>query len=184
MPRKAIDYQNTVIYKIVCKDEDCDYIYVGHTTDFVKRKCHHKSSCNNPSSKEYNNKKYVEMRNNGGFDNFKMLEIKKFPCNDKREAETEEDKVMIELDANMNTIRASRNKKQWINDNKEQYKQYKKQYYEDNKEQRIQYYETNKAKIKEQKTQKYDCPCGGKYTNSGKSRHFKTKLHQQYMEQK
>lgn len=184
MPKKAIGYQNTVIYKIVCKDENVDYLYVGHTTDFVKRKYSHKNGCNNPKNIKYNKKIYVEMRNNGGFDNFKMLEIKKFPCNDRREAESEEDKIILELKANMNTIRASRTQEQWINDNKEHIKQYQKQYHEDNRviinEKNRQYYETNKEKNKE----KHYCECGGKYRHSDKARHFKTKKHQQYLEQK
>ena len=44
------------------------------------------------------------IRNNGGWDSFKMLEIKKFPCNDKREALAEEDKVMKELSSNVNLL--------------------------------------------------------------------------------
>ena len=31
------------------------------------------------------------MRENGGFEMFKMLEVKKFPCNDLNEARAEED---------------------------------------------------------------------------------------------
>ena len=35
------------IYKIVCNDLSITDCYVGHTTDFVKRKCNHKIICNN-----------------------------------------------------------------------------------------------------------------------------------------
>ena len=34
-----------------------------------------------------------------------MLEVKKFPCNDLNEAQAEEDKVFLELKANMNTYK-------------------------------------------------------------------------------
>ena len=54
MPKKEIDYQNTIIYKIVCNDLNVKDVYVGHTTDFTKRKSHHKSSCNNHNSKVHN----------------------------------------------------------------------------------------------------------------------------------
>ena len=37
MPRKAIDYSKTIIYKIQHEDND-ELLYVGHTTDFTKRK--------------------------------------------------------------------------------------------------------------------------------------------------
>jgi hypothetical protein len=65
--------------------------------------------------------------------------------------------------------------------NKEQLKEYKKEYREKNKEEikereRI-YRENNKEKIKEYKNQKVECTCGGRYTNSSKSKHFKTKKH-------
>ena len=32
MPKKEIDYSNTIIYRIVCKDTNITECYVGHTT--------------------------------------------------------------------------------------------------------------------------------------------------------
>jgi predicted GIY-YIG superfamily endonuclease len=43
MPRTPINYENTVFYKIVCKDLNLNYCYVGHTTDFIRRKTAHKT---------------------------------------------------------------------------------------------------------------------------------------------
>ena len=57
------------------------------------------------------------IRKNGGWDMFKMIEIEKFSCNDKREAETKEDEVMKELKANMNSQRASRTNQEYRDDN-------------------------------------------------------------------
>jgi hypothetical protein len=59
-----------------------------------------------------------------------MIKICDYPCNDKREAEFEEDKHMMELKANMNTYRASRTKEQFYVDNKDKIKEY----YEYNKD--------------------------------------------------
>ena len=42
MPSKAINYDNTHLYKIVCKDLDITDMYIGHTTDFASRKSRHK----------------------------------------------------------------------------------------------------------------------------------------------
>ena len=64
MPLKAINYQNTIIYKIQHIDKD-DLLYVGHTTDFTKRKSSHKRTCNNPN-RNYALKVYEMIRNNGG----------------------------------------------------------------------------------------------------------------------
>jgi predicted GIY-YIG superfamily endonuclease len=51
MPKKVIDYSNCCIYKIEHIDKD-DLVYVGHTTNFTKRKYQHKQCCNNEKNKE------------------------------------------------------------------------------------------------------------------------------------
>ena len=45
MPKTATDYSKNVIYKIQNNDDD-SLLYVGHTTNFIKRKNNHKSDCN------------------------------------------------------------------------------------------------------------------------------------------
>ena len=105
MPRTSIDYSNTIIYKIQHNDKD-ELIYVGHTTDFTKRKSAHKLATRSEKDKAYNRQLYKMIRDNGDWDSFKMIEIKKFSCTSKREAEAEEDKVMRELKATMNMNRA------------------------------------------------------------------------------
>jgi hypothetical protein len=86
MPKLPSNYQNTIIYKIVCNDLSVNDVYVGHTTVFTKRKSLHKVSCNNESNNDYNLKVYNYIRANGGWDNFSMIEIEKYPCNDGNEA--------------------------------------------------------------------------------------------------
>jgi hypothetical protein len=44
------------------------------------------------------------IRENGGWDMFRMIEIEKYPCNDRREAEKRENEVMKSLKASMNSI--------------------------------------------------------------------------------
>ena len=105
MPRKSVDYSRTIIYKIQHEDDD-ELIYVGSTTDFTKRKYAHKQSSINPTNSKYNNKKYKIIRDNGGWSCFKMIEIKKYPCNDGNEACAEEDRIMQELKSTMNSNRA------------------------------------------------------------------------------
>lgn len=56
MPRKIIDYSKTIMYKFVCNDLSTTDCYVGHTTDFRKRKSEHKSHCTNVNSKKYDYK--------------------------------------------------------------------------------------------------------------------------------
>lgn len=154
MPRVAIDYSKTVIYRISHKEiEGMDY--VGSTVNFLCRKGQHKSKCVNPNSKLYNIKLYQTIRDNGGWDCFQMLEIKKYPCTDHREAEAEEENCRKELKATLNMIRAFRSDEE----KKEYDKRYKEQYYKDNKEEISerdkQYYEQNKDRITEQNKEYY-----------------------------
>ena len=53
MPKTPIDYQTTVIYKIQHIEKD-DLLYVGHTTNFTKRKNNHKCKCTKPDNSKYN----------------------------------------------------------------------------------------------------------------------------------
>ena len=105
MPRKAIDYSKTVIYKIEHIDDET-LLYIGHTTNWDKRKCEHKHRCNSEKSDKHNLKLYQMIRENGGWEMFKMIEVEKYPCNDKREAEKKETEVMKELKSNMNMIKS------------------------------------------------------------------------------
>ena len=105
MPKTNVDYNKTVIYKIFCDDDNITEIYIGSTTDYTRRKSEHKSSCNNTKRRRYNQKLYKTIRDNGGWENFRMIEIEKYPCNDKREAECREEYWRKNLKAELNSIR-------------------------------------------------------------------------------
>lgn len=146
MPKKAIDYSKTIIYKIVPKDLNLNFIYVGSTTDFRKRKTSHKGECNN------NNllKIYKTIRENGGWDAFEMLEIEKYVCNDGNEARTRERYWMELLNANLNTfkpITTIEEKKEY--DKTDKRKEYKKTYAKTDKRKEYlkEYYKQNADKI-------------------------------------
>jgi len=175
MPRRSIDYSKTVIYKIVCNDLNVKYIYVGHTTDFTKRKNQHKTVCNNEKRHEYNLKIYITIRNNGNWDNWSMIEIEKYPCKDSNEATAQERYWYEQLSANLNIHNPNRTsnernelnkdyiterKKQWYEKNKDVIANNKKEKYENNKESHKkkckEYYELNKDDITEYKKQWYE----------------------------
>ena len=165
MPRKAIDYSNTIIYKIQHEDDD-ELIYIGHTTDFTKRKSAHKQGATNPNNSKYNRKLYKIIRDNGNWGSFKMIEITKYPCNDANEACAEEDRIMQELKANMNTYRSSRSKEQYLLDNRDKIKDKDKQYRTDNRD-----------KIRERKREKMTCDCGVVVNKYNLNRHKLSKKH-------
>jgi len=104
MPKTEIDYSNTIIYKITCKDVSVNDLYVGHTTNFVQRKHAHKNSCINQKSCNYNCKLYDVIRNKGGWNNWKMEIIGFYECADHYEARKKEQEFFILLNATLNSI--------------------------------------------------------------------------------
>ena len=95
-----VDYSNTIIYKIYCKDECITDIYVGHTTNFIQRKSGHKAACNN----EKNDLKiYKIIRENGGWNNWNMIEIAKYNCKDSTEARIKENEHFNQLKSTLNS---------------------------------------------------------------------------------
>ena len=100
MPKDIIDYSNTIIYKIICNDHSVTDIYVGHTTNFVKRKYQHKTLCNN----NFKLKIYDVIRQNGGWDNWSMVEIAKYCCQDVTEARIREQEHYELLKPTLNTV--------------------------------------------------------------------------------
>jgi len=104
MPKIAIDYSNTIIYKITCKYENIQDVYVGHTTNFVQRKYAHKISCTNINSFHYNCYVYQVIRNNGGWDNWKMEIIDYINCKDLDDAINKEREYGLLHKATLNQI--------------------------------------------------------------------------------
>jgi hypothetical protein len=102
MPKIVIDYSNTIIYKITCKDPTVKDVYVGHTTNFVQRKHAHKNaSCN---EKPNDCKLYQAIRNNGGWNNWNMEIVNFFNCKDHYEARKKEQEYFELLNATLNSI--------------------------------------------------------------------------------
>ena len=168
MPKVPMDYSKCCIYKIEHNDDE-SLVYVGHTTNFDKRKTQHKINCYNDNQKNYNLKVYQMIRQNGGWEMFKMIEVEKYPCADKREAERRENEVMKELKASMNMRKSFRTQ--------DEITEYTKEYYESNKpkiqERNKEYREANKSKINE----KVKCECGCEIIKSKLKRHQATKKH-------
>ena len=101
MPKTDIDYGNTIIYKIYCKDTNIKDLYVGHTTNFVQRKYAHKMCV---ISNYENSKLYKIIRENGGWDNWTMEIVDFFNCNNQYEARIKEQQYFISLNANLNSV--------------------------------------------------------------------------------
>ena len=167
MPKVPMDYSNTIIYKIQHIELD-ELIYIGHTTNFNKRKYQHKNNSINENAKDHQALLYQTIKNNGGWDMFKMIQIKTFSCANLREAAAEEDKLMMELNATMNKNRPQRSQKQWTIDNKISLAQYQKEY-------------KIVPEHKEQRLRKIVCDCGSTILCNDKARHLRTLKHQTFL---
>ena len=107
MSKKSPDYSNTIIYKICCKDENIKDLYVGHTTNFHQRKKSHEKSCNDLNN---NVRIYNAIRNNGGWENWDMIEIASYCCKDRTEARMKGHEHYINLKASLNSSQPFVNK--------------------------------------------------------------------------
>jgi hypothetical protein len=162
MPKKPSNFQNCVIYKLVCYDTTLTDCYVGHTTNFTERKRNHKNAYFNENHPNHYFPVYVFMREHGGWENFVMLQMEEFPCETKREAELREEFWRKELNATLNAYQAFTTPEEkriqmkkrvanFNNRNPTYTKEYNKSYYEANKD-KIKLYikaytEANKEKI-------------------------------------
>jgi len=187
MPLNAINYSETIIYKIVCKDLSIIDIYVGHTTSFKDRKKSHKSK-----TEKGKEKLYQMIRANGGWENWEMIEIEKYSCNDVNEAKKQERYWYEKLNAKLNIYVPFISKEEHCEKNKiyrdenkkklsDQHKMYRKTHKENLSEQFKLYYEKHKEEINEKKKENCECICGAIYRIDGKGRHEKTKKHQKYL---
>ena len=160
MRSKINDY---IFYKIVNINGDCDLCYIGSTANWSRRIQCHKNDCHNKNGKRYNYKLYQTIRANGGWHQFKMVEIGKAEQLTQRQAHAIEEDYRIALKADMNSQRCfvaetrKEYEKQYYIDNVERLNEKQKQYYIDNiekiKEYKKQYAIDNVEKIKEYKKQ-------------------------------
>jgi hypothetical protein len=173
------------IYKISCDDLP-EFVYVGSTKAFRQRKRQHKSNCNNDNSEKHNIKLYQTIRENGGWENWRMVLIEECGEISFTQAKIKEEEHRVKLNANLNSQRChqteeekKKQKKEWFEEwyqnNKEHRKEWSKEWWKNNKE------KINK-KNEELYTEKINCKCGGIYTYKHKARHFKTNKHLEYIE--
>ena len=140
------DYTNSIIYKLCCKDTNIKEIYIGSTTDFIKRRSIHKSDCNNLANYT---KVYEFIRANGDWKNWEMVIIEYYNANDFRDLTRKEREWYDRLKPSLNSYRPNityeERKEQERIKIKKYYREHKEKIKKDNKI----YREKNKIKIKE-----------------------------------
>lgn len=86
MPKLPVNYGKTILYKLQHKEKE-ELIAIHYTTEYTKRKYNHKHGMTNTTLDKM-------LFENGGWDAFTMVQVAKFPCEDKYEAEAECDRLM------------------------------------------------------------------------------------------
>ena len=133
-------------------------------------------------------------------ENCKIELLELYPCNSKVELNAREGFHQRNTDC-VNKNISGRTPAEYTQDNRSKIHSYNKNYYENKKdilkEKANDYRQQNIEKCRENDRQRYkckredilqklaeviDCECGRTYTKSHKSRHFKTKQHQQFVE--
>lgn len=150
MPKLPTDYSKNINYKLCCLDQTITDIYVGQTTDFTKRKYSHKQSCHNENKKDYNYYVYQFIREHGGWDNWSMIQVEEYPCNNNREAEARETYWMKELKSTLNSMQSFTTKEE----RKEQKAKISKEY--EKMDKRKKYQKTDKRKEYHKEYEKTD----------------------------
>jgi hypothetical protein len=116
MPKTPINYSSVSFYKLCCRDPSVTETYVGHTTNFTRRKAEHKYACNSGTNLYV----YLFINSFGGWDNWDIIEICNRPCDNKRDAERIERGYVEELGATLNRNIPFHPQSEWYQDNKEE----------------------------------------------------------------
>ena len=195
-------FNNTIfgiIYLIKHKTCDDKKVYIGSTIDLKRRIRLHRKRCNNEKCKNYKNKLYQYIRENGGFNEYEFIILECYVCNFKHELYDREDDYIKNYPNNLNSQRAYLTgreskekireiKKKYYIDNKEKINENFKKYYDKNKEKiskrSNEYYQNNKDIINEQRKEKITCECGSIVRKGLIARHRKSLKHIAFIEQK
>jgi hypothetical protein len=161
---------NYVMYKVCPKNKELNFCYIGQTANFENRKRQHiKNTTCETDKKHYHLKHYQTIRENGGWDDWEMIELEKFNGKTKVEARIREQELIKEHNSNLNMLsayiteeerKATKKKctEKFREENKEYLAEQTKKYKEEHKEviaqQMKKYREENKDAIY-QKTKEY-----------------------------
>jgi hypothetical protein len=160
MSNLLANYSKTVIYKIECNCANITDIYIGHTTSYYQRYRLHKSNCNNKNTKGYNYKIYTIIRENGGWENWNMIILEKYPCVNVDEARERERYWIEKYSSSLNVSIPNRSKQEYSKIyrilHREEIAEKSKIYRSNNKDKIKEYIESNKEKITFQKQNWYD----------------------------
>jgi hypothetical protein len=127
------------IYTIVCLDTNVKDCYVGSCSVMAKRRCAHKTACNNSNSKDHNLNVYQFIRANGGWSNWSMIALEQVEYTIKHELLVRERYHLEKLKATLNKVIPTRTPREYYEENKTEIGERIKEYRETNKTEISQY---------------------------------------------
>jgi len=174
-----VKYENGKIYKLV--DNTNGNIYIGSTAEplLARRLAKHKNNYKTYLHKKYHFLTSFIIMENQDYD---IVLIENFPCSSKDELHARERFFIESLDC-VNKQRPGRTHKEHYLDNRERILEYSKQYRIKNKERISEYNKQPEQRVKINLRQRriVDCPCGKNFSYGHRSRHEKSKRHQNYI---
>ena len=183
------DYSKGLIYKLCCNDLNVKDVYVGSTTNFIRRKAQHKVNCNNKNSIKYMYPVYSFIRKNGNWENWTMVMVREYKTTSKSKLKRKERRYIEKLGATLNASIPSRTRKDYYNEHKEEISEKHKQWLTRNAE-KVKEYKRNYNLKNQHKIAQYPhrqsvaCECGCSVLLKGMKRHLTTKKHRDNMAQK
>ena len=180
-----VNYSKGIIYKLCCNDPSIKEIYVGSTTNFSRRKSHHKFCCMGGNDPRCNFPVYQFIRANGNWDNWSMVLVREYKTTTKLKLKRKERKYIEKLNATLNKQVPMQTYTEYYDKNKQQIIQQNKEYYQQNKEyckqQHKEYYQQNKQEIQQHKYQKIECECGCVVSRNNMARHYESQKHKRFL---
>jgi len=166
------------IYIIRSKDLSLHDCYIGSCKDINRRRLKHKNDCYNEKGEKYNLKVYKFIRDNGGWNDWDMVQI--------GSVWNKATKLLFQIEQDyIDQYKPSLNRKRAFGLDYERKKQRDILNYYNNreckKEQQKKRYEKNKHKILVANKEKFTCECGSTIRISDKQRHNRSKKHQKYL---
>ena len=167
------------IYKLVSKFTDV--IYVGSSIETLTNRLYNHKHITTCSSRELFKLGKVD-----------IVLLEQYPCESELDLRIREqfymDKFREEGYTLVNNRRAytspeqlKEHYKEYREQNKDKIKEHHKKYRENNKDKIKEHYKEYREQNKNKINEKFTCECGGRYTNSNKSRHIQTKKHISYL---
>jgi hypothetical protein len=189
------NYSNSVIYNIICINQDIKEKYIGSTIDFDRRCIKHRSDCYNEKMKYYHYDVYKFIRDNGGIDNFEIKIIQNYSCNNDLELRMEEqrhidlgggiDNLLNKYNAYSTKENNRKVKQKWAKEHPDRMRIADNKYWAKNPDKKKakdkRYYEKHKEQILAKSKELYKCECGSTIQVVSKSKHVKTIKHQAFI---